>query len=571
MNTNKKEFTFFVPATFEKGKDKNGKDIVKVSGVCSTIERDLDKQVLQPTGFDFRPLLKNGFINYNHRWKDNPSAIIGEPTSGRVQANGTEFFIEGYLYGDSKKAKEVIELNDTLVNGSESRRLGWSIEGYAVETHPMDKSIITRAVITGVAITPNPKNPKTLVSILKGMDCDEDDQDSEDDDDDDMEIEKMDTGSMPMIESVDGGHKKTRNVDRMREMGLNSGENHTVLKKSQVFDLIFKRFPDIKEEVYEKVYNFITSKNNSNMSSELILKSLSELEGIALEIQEEEDSFEKGMMSKPMLPESDKKDDSDQDDSDQDDDDDLPTEEDEKEAMKEIAKSQYDEGMDSHQMVENLVRIGFALSPSMDAVQTVIKEYQNKPNGGDATPVNAPLVKSFDVDDITFEIKEVIDPKFKAIGSLLKHQIELAQAVNTKELTLLVKSQQAELTVLKDQNDKAYVLLDKIGTTLEEISSASSPAKSLTKGQKPGFIPRFEEEQPAQDRRVNTFSFKGASAEDIDNLSNMTFNKAQELIKGGNPSRGLEDGVAEMEISKMVVTPSAKQAIKQHLGIEIIG
>ena len=55
MDQDNKKFTFFVPATFEKGVDKNGKEVIKVSGVCSTIERDLDKQILHPTGFDFRP------------------------------------------------------------------------------------------------------------------------------------------------------------------------------------------------------------------------------------------------------------------------------------------------------------------------------------------------------------------------------------------------------------------------------------------------------------------------------------------------------------------------------------
>lgn len=581
MSQDNKKFTFFIPAMFEKGTDKNGKEIYKVKGVCSTIDRDLDKQILHPTGFDFRPLMKSGFINYNHRWKDNPSAIIGEPTLARVQSNGEEFYIEGYLYSDSKKAKEVIELNNTLLNGSESRRLGWSIEGYAVETHPTDPSIITRAVITGVAITPNPKNPKTLVSILKGQGSEDDDDEEEDEDEDNDEflkktlesnnvdkksvdeIEKMDTGSMPMVESVDGGHKKTKEVDEMRAANLyGNATNCAILKKSQVFDKIFETFPDSTEEVYEKVYNFITL-NEKQMKSETILKSLSELQGygLGLEEQEEEDLIEKGIKS----DDDDDEDDDDEDDQDNEDDD-GPTEDDEKNAMKEIAKGQHSEGMDSYQMVENLVKIGFGLKPSMDTVEQVIKEAQTKPNGGDIKEVHAPIVKGVDFDELTFGFIEALTPKFAAVGNLMKHQVELLNGQSE-----LIKSQQAELVTLRGQTESLSTSVQHLESSIAEIAKAPIVKKSLVKGQAPGFIGRFDEDEvPANGKSVRTFRFTGAQSSDIDNLLDMASDKCHQLRKSGHPSGGLEIGVQELEISKMIVSPQAKQAIREHLQIEIV-
>jgi hypothetical protein len=170
MIKDKNEFKFFVPCEIEKGEDKQGKKVMKIKGVASTNDEDSDEETLNPSGFDLSYFKKNGFINWHHSYKDKPTAVIGEPTLAEVRKN--ELYIEGLLY-DSKLANEVYELAETLEKSGSKRRLGFSIEGKATERGSEDKNhplyrFIKKAKITGVAVTPTPKNASTIVDIMKG-------------------------------------------------------------------------------------------------------------------------------------------------------------------------------------------------------------------------------------------------------------------------------------------------------------------------------------------------------------------------------------------------------------------
>lgn len=161
------KFNFFIPATFEKSTDEAGKAIVKLKGVASSDKEDSDGETLIPQGFDFQPLLKTGFLNWNHQASKTAKAICGEPTFAKIIDNGKSFYIEGFLY-PNEEGKYVADLAETLERYSPTRRLGFSIEGQALERDPLNEKKITRARITGVAITQSPKNPNTLMSLVKG-------------------------------------------------------------------------------------------------------------------------------------------------------------------------------------------------------------------------------------------------------------------------------------------------------------------------------------------------------------------------------------------------------------------
>lgn len=191
---NKDKFNFFVPASFEEGmKDfivkgkKVKKNVVRVKGIASTATaEDTDGETLFPDGFDYAPLLTKGFLNWDHQQKGRPSAIVGEPDVAKVINGGKDFYIEGYLYPDSAEAQQVAELAEVLEKNSPTRRLGYSIEGQVIERgcgpkyldatktilNPEYNDVLWRKVlkarITGVAITPCPKNPNTLLSLMKG-------------------------------------------------------------------------------------------------------------------------------------------------------------------------------------------------------------------------------------------------------------------------------------------------------------------------------------------------------------------------------------------------------------------
>jgi hypothetical protein len=170
---NPDKFNFFVPVQFEKAK-KGEKGVVRVKGIASTSSAvDSDGETLFPDGFDVEPLLKKGFLNWDHQTKSRPLSIVGEPEKAEVINNGRDLYIEGFLYPDSKDAQEVAELAQILEKNSKTRRLGYSIEGQVLQrgsndkNHPLYKQVL-KARITGIAITPQPKNPNTLLSLVKG-------------------------------------------------------------------------------------------------------------------------------------------------------------------------------------------------------------------------------------------------------------------------------------------------------------------------------------------------------------------------------------------------------------------
>jgi hypothetical protein len=161
------KFNFWIPAEIEKAKDKKGNEIMRVKGVASTPDRDSEDEELIPMGFQLDRFLKTGQINWNHQSKSDPSKIIGEPEVAKITPKG-ELYIEGFLYPNSDLAKSVWKLAETLEKNSKTRKLGWSIEGRAIERDITNPKKITKALITGVAITPTPVNASTYLDLVKG-------------------------------------------------------------------------------------------------------------------------------------------------------------------------------------------------------------------------------------------------------------------------------------------------------------------------------------------------------------------------------------------------------------------
>lgn len=165
-NAGENDISFWMPLELEKSKDEKGNDKLTIKGVASTIDKDSDDEVLDPKGFDLTYLNKSGFLNWNHGAKFNPNLICGEPTKAVITKRGLE--VEGLLY-PTEIGKGIYELADTLGKHSKNRRLGFSIEGKALERDPLDNKKITKAAITGIAITHMPKNGSTFLDVVKGV------------------------------------------------------------------------------------------------------------------------------------------------------------------------------------------------------------------------------------------------------------------------------------------------------------------------------------------------------------------------------------------------------------------
>ena len=167
------KFTFWCP--LQKSEEvldpTTGEPIMRLGGIASTSDEDSDGEFLDPKGFDIKPLMKSGLVNWHHQAKGQPAAIIGEPSKAEIRPEG--LYIETDLYPSSQIAHDVYNLAQTLEKDSKTRRLGYSIEGKVLKRKSNDRNSpdykhIVKAVITGVAITHMPKNPKTFANIIKG-------------------------------------------------------------------------------------------------------------------------------------------------------------------------------------------------------------------------------------------------------------------------------------------------------------------------------------------------------------------------------------------------------------------
>lgn len=159
------QFQVFIP--FEKGsaQEKDGERFVY--GVASTEDLDLDQEVVAASGLkkSLAYFLKHGRIDYDHKSKDEPRFIIGEPVEARFDAQ-SRMHLKGRLY----KGLDVSEQVWGLLKAG-STRLGWSIGGKVIKkAMQFDKSLnkfvpkVVEALINHVAITPHPKNVNTFAT-----------------------------------------------------------------------------------------------------------------------------------------------------------------------------------------------------------------------------------------------------------------------------------------------------------------------------------------------------------------------------------------------------------------------
>lgn len=223
-----------------------GEPIMRLGGIASTSDEDSDGEFLDPKGFDIKPLLTSGMVNWHHQAKEHPDTIIGEPSKAEIRPEG--LYIETDLYPSSKIACNVWELANTLEKDSKTRRLGYSIEGKVIKRKSNDKNNpdykrIEKAIITGVAITHMPKNPKTFANIIKG---DIEDDFNEDEESDEHKCLDTESGASVKKESVDAKLKVT------------------TFSKAEVLERLFQDIPGISIDKAEQIHTMI--KKNVDMN-----------------------------------------------------------------------------------------------------------------------------------------------------------------------------------------------------------------------------------------------------------------------------------------------------------------
>lgn len=140
-------------------------DDMFLEGLASSEQKDLDGQILKPSGFITDYFLKSGFINFNHNTQYSVDSIIGEPVDAKAQ--GSNFYIKSRLYSWSNLAKSIYSVAQNLaLDPNSTRTLSYSVEGMAMETQ---NDMVSKLLLTGCAIAITPKNSDSYINICKGI------------------------------------------------------------------------------------------------------------------------------------------------------------------------------------------------------------------------------------------------------------------------------------------------------------------------------------------------------------------------------------------------------------------
>lgn len=594
MSKKSNSFNFFIPLEIVKG-SVGSKTVMKIKGIASSRVEDADGEVLDPSGFNLEPLLTTGFFNYNHQASKSASAIIGEPTKAEIINNGKDLYVEGFLYPDSAEAIAVYKLAATLENNSETRRLGFSIEGQAIERDPLNPKRVTKANLTSIAITPSPKNPNTLLSIMKGEYKDSLADEDEEEEEDEIKNKKnkkekaiMAEGSAIAKESVDHSPRNIKFIDDNKK-----------ISKSDVYDRIFATFKLDTVEKAKRIYTFVeNTQKKLDMSVEITNEALEKaLETLELEMRviekakqdeitknaveavdatidiekSEEVDIQKSKTSKKGSKLDKKWKSEDGDDTgedgeadsevskseDQDVADDLAKkdgmsksddkvkspygviaksdEDDEEGFVKKMAKKRIEKGMSKDEAIEDMVKKGIISDVAITAVNDVMAEMNAQAaeaNGGQVVPQEGEMTKGF-----------------ADLSNLIKSQRSEFNAT-IESLTNISKAQSTENDFLKKS-------LTELSERLNKIESEPVGRKSVVNS-KP--LERFEKSHDASLAGKTVLSLTNK-----DHMGQLADTLISEWEKGGRTNSPLEKAIKHIDIHKGIEDKETLNIINPYL------
>lgn len=531
------KFNFFVPAHLEKGTDKEGKEITWIDGIASTSRAvDSDKETLFPSGFDWTPLLESGFFNYNHKANVTSGAIVGQPTEAKLINNRQDFYVKGFIY-PNEEGKKIVALAETLKKFSPDRKIGFSIEGTATSRDPFDSKKITGAIISGIAITVQPKNKNTLMNIIKGEYAEPFVKDE------DEEQECVKCGHKNTAEDTCDCIKKDMTTDSIRATLPESVEHNpkdisnknakifgSVLKKSDIYSLIINKYnnPSIAEtkniySLIEKTQKNLFSMNTATpevkLSAEAIQKSFDLLDQ-AIALVKSNDAAPVVAETAEVIVKSDEA---------------AELEKAEIIKSKDTAAFLQKAGMDKETACDTMVKGGISLVVAQGAWESVLADANASKQGGNVTTETAPIVKSEEIQQVITKSLEPVQLGMKNIGDSIVKGFEGS--------TQLIKSlTESNATLVKSNEEFAL--------RLEAIEKQSPGRRSLT-GVK--FNEKFEKGNEGAELTPGTEVINIKSKTDLAKLVTL-IDAANDVIKaGGKPGDVLlEKAIESIEICNEV-------------------
>lgn len=151
----------------------------KFAGIASDESADLEGDSLLKSMLDVSYAADRGYVNWHH--SRSPEDQIGYLTKAVVLdaknvkelrqelglpklEDSASIYVEGELYQHVKKAAEVRQV---MMSAPPGRGLGLSIDGVIARNAKTMEAV--KAFVRGVAVTPIPAHPKTLVLLKKSL------------------------------------------------------------------------------------------------------------------------------------------------------------------------------------------------------------------------------------------------------------------------------------------------------------------------------------------------------------------------------------------------------------------
>ncbi|HUW48261.1 MAG TPA: hypothetical protein VMW36_05925 [Patescibacteria group bacterium] len=157
------DFDFWLPMELAKAKKEEKESGRRgIEGIASTIDNDLQNEVVEQRGVDSTYFLKYGYYNNDH--KPGFDNKVGQPTDCLVRKEG--LWTKGFLWKQHKIADAIWELANALLASQSDRKLGFSIQGKVIRRAGRR---ILRCWIQDIAITTAPINTNTWLDVAKSL------------------------------------------------------------------------------------------------------------------------------------------------------------------------------------------------------------------------------------------------------------------------------------------------------------------------------------------------------------------------------------------------------------------
>lgn len=152
-------------------KGDDGKDYparLWVKGWATTEHKDLQGETILTSGLKTQYLLARGWFDDDH--DQTTAGGLGRVTVARVgkKDGKSGLYIEGYLYGKFKKARDIYALLQAVDAAGDSAdgMIGLSIKGPVVARDSKDRTTVAEAIPMSIAITRHPVNTHTDLGVL---------------------------------------------------------------------------------------------------------------------------------------------------------------------------------------------------------------------------------------------------------------------------------------------------------------------------------------------------------------------------------------------------------------------